>query len=165
MTVSFVFAASTNAQINVNINLAKQPAWGPQGYDHVDYYYLPDVDAYYSVPQKQFIYSDNNHWVFANTLPPRFGSYNLFSGYKVVINEPRPYLRHDVYRIKYANYKGWKGPRQLIIRESHDNRYKNNGPNMNEHQDRGNGKNRGRGKGYEHGVGNGNGHGNGHGKG
>jgi hypothetical protein len=136
------------AQINVNINTGIQPAWGPVGYDYVDYYYLPDVDAYYYVPKRQYIYQENKKWVFARRLPVRYQTYDIYNGYKVVINEPRPYLHHETYRVKYQSFKGGRGNRQVIIRESHDARYKNNGRTNNPHQDKGNGKNKGKGKGH-----------------
>jgi hypothetical protein len=79
-------------------------------------------------------------------LPARYNGYNIYNTYKVVVNEPRPYLRADVYRTKYAKYKG-HGPKQIIIRDSHDNRYKNNGPGNSGHWDNGNGKNKGKGNG------------------
>lgn len=136
-------------RLNINLNLGSQPAWGPVGYDRVDYYYMPDIDAYYNVPQRQFIYLEHNRWIFASSLPSRYSGYNLYSGYKVVVNEPQPYLRGNVYRDKYADYRGGRGPRQEIIRDSHDERYKNNGRNNNHHEDRGNGKNKGRGNGKD----------------
>lgn len=138
----------THAQVRVgvNINIGNQPTWGPVGYDYVDYYYLPDIDAYYSVPRHQFIYPEGNQWIFASTLPPRYRGYDLYNGYKVVINEPTPYLHADIYRQRYGNYRGGRGPRQVIIRDSHDERYKNNGRWNRDHDDEGNGKNRGRGK-------------------
>jgi hypothetical protein len=43
-------------------------------------------------------------------------------GYKVVINEPRPYLRFSTHRVTYAKYKGNNG-RQVIIRNSNDPKY------------------------------------------
>jgi hypothetical protein len=98
---------AAQVRLNVNINLGSQPAWGPSGYDYVDYYYLPDMDVYYYVPQRQFIYYDRGRWVHVTTLPPRYRSYDLYNSYKVVINEPRPYLRHNVYHSRYAKYKGW----------------------------------------------------------
>lgn len=134
------------SQVNVNINLGRQPAWGPVGYDRVEYYYLPDIDAYYSVPKRQFIYADGNRWIFSNSLPSRYAGYDLYNGYKVVVNDPTPYMRPDVYRVKYGKYKGNRG--QAIIRDSHDERYKNNGPNYGGHQDNGNHKNKGKGKGH-----------------
>jgi hypothetical protein len=48
------------AQVRVNINIGSQPVWGPVGYDHVDYYYLPDIETYYYVPTRQFVYF--NKW-------------------------------------------------------------------------------------------------------
>ena len=101
----------TEAQIrfNLNFNIGTQPDWGPAGYDYAEYYYLPDIDVYYSVPQRQFIYFNDGRWVFASSLPYRYRSYNLYNSYKVVINEPRPYLHHNVYRAKYARYRGWNG--------------------------------------------------------
>lgn len=140
--------AKAQVKLNVNINIGSQPVWGPVGYDYVEYYYLPDIDVYYYVPERRFIYLEGNRWVFAASLPGRYRGFDIYTGYKVVINEPRPYLRADVYRVKYAPYKGGRGPKQVIIRDSHDNRYKQNGPSFNPHEDRGNGKNKGRGKGH-----------------
>lgn len=138
----------TEAQVSVQINIGSQPDWGPVGYDYVDYYYMPDIDAYYYVPERRYIYFEANRWVFAPVLPARLRWYDPYHGYKVVINEPRPYLHHDVYRAKYAKFKGDGRLSQMIIRDSHDNRYKNNGRNNNWHRDNGNGKNKGRGRGH-----------------
>jgi len=96
-----VFTAVQRVQaqvrVNVNINLGSQPEWGPAGYDYVEYYYLPDVDIYYYVPRRQYIYLSGGRWIFVSSLPVRYRSSNLYNSYKVVINEPRPYMRHGVY--------------------------------------------------------------------
>jgi hypothetical protein len=113
---------SSKAQVNVNINIGVQPLWGPVGYDVVEYYYLPDVQAYYYVPRHQFVYLSGGNWVFAASLPGAYRGYDLYSGYKVVINEPRPYLRYATHKVKYGKYKGWKG-RQGVIRDSRDPKY------------------------------------------
>jgi len=104
-----VISKPATAQVSVNINIGSQPTWGPVGYDYVEYYYLPDIGAYYYVPTRQFIYLNGSNWVYANSLPSRYRTYNLYSGYKVVINEPRPYLKHSTYKVRYAKYKGVKG--------------------------------------------------------
>ncbi len=91
-----------NAQINVSVNLGAQPQWGPKGYNYVDYYYLPEVQSYYHVPSKQFIYQDRNKWVHRKSLPTKYRGYNLYQGRKVVINKPNPYLQHQTYYAKYA---------------------------------------------------------------
>ncbi len=123
-----LFSSQINAQVkfSLNINIGDQPAWGPTGYDRANYYYLPDVDAYYDVPNKVFIYQENNRWVNRTSLPARYRNYDLYSGYKVVVNEPKPYLKANYYRTTYGKYKNGRGPKQTIIRDSRDDKYKNN---------------------------------------
>jgi hypothetical protein len=126
-SIGAVNTASAQVRLNVNVNIGSQPQWGPSGYNYVDYYYMPDIETYYYVPTRQFIYLSGGNWVFAYNLPPAYRSYNLYSGYKVVINQPKPYMYHNTYRVKYAKYKGHKG----------QGNWKNHGSN------RGNGKKRG----------------------
>ena len=38
---------SIHAQISVSLNIGTPPSWGPVGYEEADYYYLPDVEAYF----------------------------------------------------------------------------------------------------------------------
>jgi len=117
-----IISKPATAQVSVSINIGSQPTWGPVGYDYVEYYYLPDIETYYYVPRRQFVYLNNGNWVFATSLPSRYRSYNLYSGYKVVINEPRPYLHYTTHKVKYAKYKGNNG-RQVIIRNSNEPKY------------------------------------------
>jgi hypothetical protein len=72
--------AAAQVRVNVNVNIGSQPNWGPVGYDYVDYYYLPDIETYYYVPTRQFIYLSAGNWVFATSLPARYSSYNLYTG-------------------------------------------------------------------------------------
>lgn len=117
-----LFANSSQAQISVNFNVKAQPLWGPVGYDRADYYYLPDVESYYSVADKQYIYQNNGKWLFSNSLPSRYSGYNLYNGYKVVINQPKPYLSFATDKAKYAKYKDHK-VKQSVIRYSNDPKY------------------------------------------
>ena len=110
-----------SAQVSINVNIGSQPLWGPVGYDHVDYYYLPDVESYYYVPKKQFIYRDNGRWIFSMALPSRYRGYDLYSGYKVVVNSRNAYHNFDRDRVVYAKYKKRSG--QRVIRYSDDPRY------------------------------------------
>ena len=125
--LSFFSTGDANAQVKlgVNVNLGTPPAWGPAGYDRADYYYIPDLDMYYDVPGRRYIYKDKNRWVFVNQVPPQYRNYNFYNGYKVVINEPTPYLRDDHYRVAYVKYKNWKGPKQVVIRDKGDKHEKN----------------------------------------
>lgn len=90
------------AQVSLQINIGSQPNWGPRGYNHVDYYYLPEVQSYYYVPTRQFIYLERNKWVHRKSLPARYRNYDLYQGRKVVINQPRPYLQHRNYQASYS---------------------------------------------------------------
>lgn len=107
-------ATVQKADAQININLGLQPAWGPAGYQYVDYYYLPDIETYYYVPGKQFIYLNNGKWTYSAGLPSRYRTYNLYNGYKVVVNKPKPYLQHAAYKVKYARYKGVSGKQKAI---------------------------------------------------
>ena len=116
---------TVNAQVHlsVGINIGSQPDWGPTGYDHVDYYYMPDIDAYYDISAHQYVYLNNNLWIHSPSLPPRYANYDVYHGYKVVVNEPTPWVHNSVYRRKYASYKGKHD--QAVIRDSRDEKYKN----------------------------------------
>jgi hypothetical protein len=112
------FASSAQAQISVHLNIGNPPAWGPSGYSDVQYYYLPDVEAYYDVNSSMFIYYEGRSWVHRSYLPSRYRNYDLYGGYKVVMNGyhgKTPYYNHREYRTKYA--KGYRGPSQRNIGE------------------------------------------------
>lgn len=111
-----------HAQIKVNINIGSQPLWGPAGYDHVDYYYLPEIDCYYYVPTGQYIYLVNGAWVWRSSLPARYRNFDLYRTYKVVVNGDKPYLRHNDYRNKYRNYRTSYN-KQIPIRDHKDKKY------------------------------------------
>jgi len=115
-----VQTASAQFRVSLKVNVATQPVWGPVGYDHVEYYYMPDIDAYYYVPTHQYIYMQRGRWIFASSLPYSY-HYNINTGYKVVVNERTPYHHPETYRSRYASYKGRHD--QEIIRNSHDSRY------------------------------------------
>lgn len=114
--ISALLAMPAKAQVSVNINVGSQPAWGPSGYSHVDYYYLPEIESYYYVPTRKFIYYSGNQWVHADYLPGRYRSYDLRRGRKVVINSDRPYLRHRNYRSQY-NYASYRPERRVVYRD------------------------------------------------
>ena len=111
-----------SAQISLNVNIGSQPLWGPTGYDHVDYYYLPEIDAYYNVPANQYVYMANGAWVRRSTLPVKYRNVDLYRTYKVVMNGDRPYLSHTVNYNKYKSYRTSYN-RQSPIRDSRDKKY------------------------------------------
>lgn len=109
------------AVIKLSSNVNSQPVWGPTGYDHVEYYYLPDIETYYNVPQHRFFYYEGGRWIGRSQLPPRYHDYDFYNSYKVVLNEREPYLNHKIYRDQYIAYKGRHD--QPPIRDSRDVKY------------------------------------------
>lgn len=113
------FAVKTaNAQIGLHVNLhlgglhasavipvvpAAQVVEEPAYAD--DYYYYPEVEAYYSVPEHCYYYQDNyGSWVSAAYLPGRYHDFDWRTARRVEIRSQRPYAHHDVYRSRYG---GW----------------------------------------------------------
>ncbi len=108
--LSLGFAQKTEAQVRVgiNINIGDQPSWRVPGYNYVEYYYLPEIECYYYVPRHQFIYLSNGSWIFSYSLPFRYRNYNLYSGYKVVVNRPDAYNYFEQHRRKYGRGNNWR---------------------------------------------------------
>ncbi len=162
--MALFLAVTTQAQVSVNVNFGSPPAWGPVGYSNVQYYYLPDVQAYYDINASMFIYQSAGVWVHRTYLPSRYRNYNLYGGYKVVLNDyhgSRPYNNYREHSRMYG--KGYHGQPQRNIGERPQN------GNRNGHYERhyqpkkqpshNNGNNKENGNGHSK-NGNGNGHGN-----
>ncbi len=115
VTAFFVYNESqAQVRFNINLNIGARPAWGVPGNYAGDYYYLPEIDSYYDIPSHEFIYFDGRTWVYASELPYIYRDYDLYRGYKVVINEPRPYLHCDFYRDRYRSYYNTYRPQVVI---------------------------------------------------
>ena len=136
VAVLFTAATSLKAQVSLNVNIGAQPLWGPTGYNQANYYYLPDINSYYNVPKQQFVYLRGNNWVFTNTLPATYRNYDLYRGYKVVLNEDRPYLNYKMHAAKYGKFKNYRGQQITIKQEKY--KQKNNKPMGNHGKGKGN---------------------------
>ncbi|MXV52270.1 hypothetical protein GS399_14930 [Pedobacter sp. HMF7647] len=109
---SFVYKAA-DAQIRINVNIGNQPEWGPYGYDRADYYYLPEIGAYYNVAQRNYTYQQGNRWVTKTSLPSRYKNYDLYRSYKVVINDRNPWINNNVYSSRYGSYRNRHDQRSI----------------------------------------------------
>lgn len=128
----FLFASTVNhAQVSINVNFGTPPQWGPTGYSEVSYYYLPDVQSYYDISAQQFIFLNNGVWIRSHNLPNRYRNYDLYNGYKVVLNDyhgSRPYGHYQEHKVKY--YKGYNKGHQdnyRSVANYNKNRNHNNG--------------------------------------
>lgn len=139
--IFLLVSSMVQSQVSVNVNIGTPPLWGPVGYTNVQYYFLPDVQAYYDIRATQFIYFNNGKWYRSRYLPGPYRNYDLYGGYKVVLNDyhgTRPYAYYNNHKVKY--HKGYKGNPQKTIGKNpkyHNNNGNHNG-NGNNHYDNGN---------------------------
>ena len=115
-----LFNDKANAQIRIHVgfNLAPRPVvyaqpapvvveqsgdyCEPANYDgDEDYYYLPEVDAYYSVPNRCYYYNDGGAWVSATYLPGYYRDYDWRSACRYEVRAPRPFMHAAYYRTRY----------------------------------------------------------------
>jgi hypothetical protein len=78
-------------------------------YSNADqYYYMPEVDAYYSPYEKVYYYNDGGRWVSNAYLPGPYRNYDWRTARRYEVRAHRPYLNADVYREKYkGNARDW----------------------------------------------------------
>jgi hypothetical protein len=137
IAMSGLIYQTANAQIGVhfNINLGARPVVVEQApvYNDADFYYLPEVEAYYSVNQHCYYYQDGGNWISAAYLPGRFHDYDWQHANHYAVREARPYLHNDVYRARYGglegrrdwNYRDERSTRVYADRERFNNQYHN----------------------------------------
>jgi hypothetical protein len=108
--------------ITVHINIDRQPAWGPVGYDYASFYYFPELNIYFDVNSALFYYLSNRRWVSDYYLPLTYRQYDLYRMYKVVLNDhSNPWIHNRLHRSNYAHFSN--NHSQAAIRSAKDNRY------------------------------------------
>ena len=108
--------ASAQIRLNFGIRFSPRPVYVPErvvvqqpveyaepaNYDgDEDYYYLPDVDAYYSVPEQCYYYNDGDQWISAAYLPGAYRDYDWRSARRYEVRAPRPFMHNDYYRTRF----------------------------------------------------------------
>ncbi len=100
--------------IRINLHLGARPVYVPAPqpvvvdeqpvYDNDDYYYLPEVDAYYSIGEQCYYYQDGDRWVSAAYLPGRYHDFDWRMAKHYEVHANRPYMHNDVYRSRFGRY-------------------------------------------------------------
>ena len=115
VTILFLIFNLSKAQVSVNVNIGKPPVWGPVVTTE-EYYYLPDINSYYDIQQSQFIYLRNGSWIRSVSLPRQYRSYDLNTGYVVVLNDyhgRNPYKNFKNHKVKYyKSSNNWEKSRE-----------------------------------------------------
>lgn len=114
--VFIFFTFAIQAQESLDYNLVPPPSWGPAGYTDVRYYYLPDVESYYDIYASQFVCYINGEWLHRNSLSSPNKNYDLYDGYKIVMEDylgSAPYQFFQDQKMKYPI--GYRGEEQKTI--------------------------------------------------
>ena len=104
-------AMNSQAQVSVNINVGRPPVWAPNAPAEVHFYYLPDIEVYYDVPARHYIYLNNGRWIRSASLPRMYRGYDLRHGRTVYLTDyrgDRPYSFYKTHKVKYKGNGKWK---------------------------------------------------------
>lgn len=82
------------------------PVWAPDYYYGTRYYYFPDIEVYYDLATRNFVYLLNGQWLFVQTLPPIYSTFNLRNAFIVIVNRNvyNPWMHHHYYNSHYPRY-------------------------------------------------------------
>lgn len=128
VAVLLVVSSAAEAQVSVNVNIGSRPVWAPaQGYAAVDYYYIPEIHAYYDTHASQYVYLNANRWVRSRTLPTQYRNVNLNHCHTVALSGYRGMRPYDNYsnhrepqRVVYVERGNYKNDRYYNDHDHHD---------------------------------------------
>jgi len=84
----------------------ENPQWGPAGYNGSRYYYLPDIECYYDIYNREFIYLNHAQWIYSPYVPLMYQNFNLNNSFVVVVNSNiyQPWMHHQYYVSHFPRY-------------------------------------------------------------
>jgi len=138
-----ITTADAQIGVHINLHLGSGPVYVPARpvevvpapvYD--DYYYLPEVEAYYSVGERCYYYMDGSSWISATYLPGRYHDFDWRTAKRYEIHGSRPYLHHEEYRGRYGGYSN-----QYNASRGYENHYRYNNNNYDRHNSYNNSRN------------------------
>lgn len=84
----------------------ENPQWAPPYYQGVRYYYLPDIEAYYDLSSRQFVYLSNGRWYDSSECPSIYAGFDLNDCFAIALNVNvyQPWMHHQYYVSHYPRY-------------------------------------------------------------
>lgn len=84
----------------------ENPQWAPPYYSGARYYYLPDLELYYDLSAREYIFLVDGRWRFSPYIPAMYQNYDLENCFCVVLNVEvyKPWLHHQYYVSHYPRY-------------------------------------------------------------
>lgn len=128
-----LFAASTSqAQVSVNVNIGApavvvRPAWVPQNHVNVDFYYIPEIEAYYDVNASLYVYLNHGNWVRTRYVPVQYRNCDLNRAHRIALrgyHGNRPYAYFNNHTVRYYDNRNY--PRYAEGRRYNNYRYADN---------------------------------------
>lgn len=111
LLVVLLFCGSCAPTVGQNIGVSVHfdlPAWAPyySNQNLVRYYYLPDIECYYDIMNREFIFLEDGQWVFSRVLPPAYAWFDLNTCFVVALNRSvdRPWRHFHYYLAHYPRY-------------------------------------------------------------
>lgn len=86
----------------------------------IRYYYFPNIEAYFDLQEKVYLYKDQGEWMEAEELPKNYGGYSLYNKVKVSITDydgDEPYLLLDHHKKMYPYNSKGRFPNQTASTE------------------------------------------------
>jgi hypothetical protein len=87
-------------------SIYENPQWGPPYYDGTRYYYLPDIECYYDMYTREFIFLNQARWIYSPYLPAIYPNFDLNNSFIVVVNSNiyQPWMHHQYYVSHFPRY-------------------------------------------------------------
>ena len=84
----------------------ENPHWAPPVYPGIRYYYLPDIECYYDIHSREFIYLDHARWMYSPTLPYMYPGFDLNNCFVIIVNSNiyQPWMHHQYYVSHFPRY-------------------------------------------------------------
>lgn len=102
--IIYTSSAQTVSDVNSSPNVDSKSK------TEIRYYYFPNIEAYFDLQEKVYLYKDNGEWTEAEELPKNYGGYSLYNKARVIINDydgDEPYLLLAEHKKMYPyNAKG-----------------------------------------------------------
>jgi len=84
----------------------ENPQWAPPYYSGARYYYLPDMELYYDLGTREYIFLMDGQWNYSPYVPAMYRNYDLDNCFSVVLSVEvyKPWLHHQYYISHYPRY-------------------------------------------------------------
>jgi len=105
--VSFFSSCGTYSYVQPEAQMVyDNPQWAPPYYTGVRYYYFPDIETYYDLSNRVFVYLDNGQWIYSQSLPVIYAGFDLNNCFSVMVNVNtfQPWMHHQFYVSNYPRY-------------------------------------------------------------